>query len=59
MKINNGYILCICLHIDDLISTSNNPALFEDFKRTMVYEFEMTDTGLVSYFLGIKVKASP
>ncbi|GKV07267.1 hypothetical protein SLEP1_g19063 [Rubroshorea leprosula] len=29
--------------------------MIEDFKRSMMHEFEMTDLGLMSYFLGIEV----
>ncbi|KAL0401015.1 UNVERIFIED_CONTAM: Copia protein [Sesamum latifolium] len=30
--------------------------MFDDFKRAMAKEFEMTDIGLMSYYLGIEVK---
>ncbi|XP_042400836.1 secreted RxLR effector protein 161-like [Zingiber officinale] len=30
--------------------------MFEDFKRAMTKEFEMTDIGIMSYYLGIEVK---
>ncbi|XP_048613344.1 uncharacterized mitochondrial protein AtMg00810-like [Brassica napus] len=30
--------------------------MFEDFKMKMTKEFEMTDIGLMSYYLGIEVK---
>lgn len=49
-------ILIVCLHVDDLILTRNNPKMFEEFKRTMTKEFEMMDIGLMSYYLGIEVK---
>jgi len=39
-----------------LIFTCNNPSMFEDFKKAMTQEFEMTDISLMSYYLGIKVK---
>jgi hypothetical protein len=45
-----------CLYVDDLIFTGNNPSMFEDFKKAMTQEFEMTDIGLMSYYLGIEVK---
>jgi len=51
----DGSILFVCLYVDDLIFTSNNPAMFEDFKKSMVQEFEMTDIGLMAYFLGLEV----
>jgi hypothetical protein len=52
----NGNILFICLYVDDLIFTGNNPSMFEDFKKAMTQEFEITDIGLMSYYLGIEVK---
>ncbi|XP_073268730.1 uncharacterized protein [Populus alba] len=51
----DGSILFACLYVDDLIFTGNNPTMFEDFKRSMVQEFEMTDIGLMSHFLGLEV----
>ncbi|GKV17840.1 hypothetical protein SLEP1_g28296 [Rubroshorea leprosula] len=48
-------ILILCLYVDDLIFTSNSTRMIEDFKRFMMHEFEMTDLGLMSYFLGIEV----
>ena len=52
----NGDVLFVCLYVDDLIFTGNNANLFEDFKKTMIREFTMTDIGLMSFYLGIKVK---
>ena len=51
----SGDILIVCLYVDDLIFTGNNPKAFEDFKKEMSLEFEMTDIGLMSYYLGIQV----
>ncbi|KAJ7961274.1 Retrovirus-related Pol polyprotein from transposon TNT 1-94 [Quillaja saponaria] len=52
----NGGVLFVCLYVNDLIFTGNNPIMFEDFKKAMTYEFEMTDMGLMSYYLGFEVK---
>ena len=52
----NGDILFVCLYVDDLIFTGNNPRLFEEFKADMAREFEMTDMGFMSYYLGLEVK---
>jgi len=30
--------------------------MFEEVKKAMIKEFEMIDIGLMSYYLGIKVK---
>jgi hypothetical protein len=42
--------------MNDLIFTGNNPKMFGDFKEAMIKEFEMTDIGLMSYYLGIEIK---
>jgi hypothetical protein len=51
----DGSILFAFLYVDDLIFTDNNPTMFEDFKKNMVQEFEMTDIGLMTHFLGLEV----
>ncbi|OMO69396.1 Integrase, catalytic core [Corchorus capsularis] len=56
IKVSGSGILIVCLYVDDLIFTGNNPKMFEEFKRAMNREFEMTDLGLMSYYLGIEVK---
>ncbi|KAH9751752.1 hypothetical protein KPL71_014419 [Citrus sinensis] len=33
-----------------------DPSLFEEFKRVIIKEFEMTDIGLMAYYLDIEVK---
>ena len=55
-KIKNGDVLIVCLYVDDLIFTGSNPNMFKDFKNEMTMEFEMTDIGLMAYYLGIEVK---
>ena len=52
----NGDILIVCLYVNDLIFTGNHLSLFEDFKKAMTMEFEMTDIGLMAHYLGIEVK---
>jgi hypothetical protein len=52
----NGDTLIVCLYVHGLIFTGNNPKMFEDFKQAMIKEFEMTDIGLISHYLGIKIK---
>ena len=48
-----GQILIVCLYVDDLIFTRN--LSIDMFKSEMMKEFEMTDLGLMRYFLGIEV----
>ncbi|CAM8926681.1 unnamed protein product [Rhodiola kirilowii] len=49
-------MLIICLYVDDLIFTGSSPEMFIEFREAMTRQFEMTDMGLMSYFLGIKVE---
>ncbi|KAE8705324.1 hypothetical protein F3Y22_tig00110429pilonHSYRG00698 [Hibiscus syriacus] len=56
IKIKDGDILIVCLYVDNLIFTGNNPSMFNEFKDMMMKEFEMTYMGLMAYYLGIEVK---
>ena len=48
--------LIICLYVNDLICTENNPKIFGDFKQALIREFEMTNIILMSYYIGIEIK---
>jgi hypothetical protein len=48
--------LIFCLYVDDLIFIGD--LSIDDFKNAMKTEFEMTDLGLMKYFLGIEVDQS-
>lgn len=52
---NDKKILVVCLYVDDLIYISNDKGMLVDFKKSMMKEFDMTDLGLMHYFLGIEV----
>ena len=51
-------ILIISLYVDDLIFTGSDVAMFNKFKESMMIEFDMTDLGMVHYFLGIEIVQS-
>eukprot|EP00253_Pinus_taeda_P007460 PITA_07460 len=51
-------ILIVVLYVDDVIFTGNDDYLIENFKAVMKEEFEMTDMGLLRYFLGTEVEKS-
>ena len=51
----DGDIMIVCLYVDDMIFTGNNPGMFSEFKKVMTTQFEMTDIGQMSYFLGVEV----
>jgi len=55
IKEKDGKILIVVLYVDDVIFTGNDDHLIEKFKSVMKEEFEMTDMGLLRYFLGIEV----
>lgn len=44
----------MCLYVDDLHVIRSNHAEIDEFQRVMMSEFEMTDLGLLSYFLGME-----
>ncbi|KAH9687063.1 hypothetical protein KPL70_014633 [Citrus sinensis] len=50
-----GNILIISLYVDNLIFTGNNENMFEEFKKSMEKEFDMSDLGKMRYFLGVEV----
>nr|GEW86789.1 hypothetical protein [Tanacetum cinerariifolium] len=49
-------VLVPALYVDDLIFTGNNKPMIDQFKESMTQEFQMTDLGLMKYFLGLEVR---
>ncbi|KAD2393870.1 hypothetical protein E3N88_40847 [Mikania micrantha] len=45
----------VCLYVDDIVCTSSCDELIMNFKRSMTSEFEMSDMGLLKFFLGLEV----
>ena len=52
-KKDGGKILIISLYVDDLIFTGNDEGMLIKFKNSMKLEFDMTDLGMMKYFLGV------
>lgn len=48
-------MLIVCIYVDDIIYTGSSKKLTENFKELMMKEFEMSDLGLLHYFLGLEV----
>ena len=48
--------LVVCLYVDDIIYMGSSESLILEFKSCMMKTFEMTDLGLLHYFLGLEVK---
>jgi len=53
---HQGEFLIICLYVDDMLYTGSSAKMLAEFKAAMFNEFEMTDNGLMSYFIRIEVK---
>ena len=49
-----GDLVIICLYVDDLLVTGSNIKDTKNFKKIMEAEFEITDLGRLSYFLGME-----
>lgn len=54
-----GKLLIVSIYVDDLIYTGNDKSLCDEFKNSMMLEFDMSDLGKMRYFLGIEVIQSP
>lgn len=50
--------LLVGVYVDDLIITGTDQASITEFKKQMQELFKMSDLGLLSYYLGIKVTQS-
>ena len=53
IKEKDGKMFIVVLYVDDVIFRGNDAYLIENFNTVMKEEFEMTDMGLLRYFLGI------
>ena len=54
---NDGVII-LCLYVDDLLITGSHDKSVSRFKSELMREFEMTDLGVMNYFLGIEFHKS-
>ncbi|KAJ0532224.1 putative RNA-directed DNA polymerase [Helianthus annuus] len=52
---SKGSVLIVNIYVDDLIYTGDDPKMLQEFKESMMQEFEMSDLGRMRYFLGIEV----
>lgn len=50
--------IMVSIYVDDLIFAGNDELLLEEFKLSMKQEFEMTDLGLMRFFLGVEIRQS-
>lgn len=50
-----GKLLIVSLYVDDLIYTGDDEGMMSDFKASMMQAFDMTDLGMMKFFLVIEV----
>lgn len=55
VKKERGDVLVVSVYVDDLIYTGSSMEMIEEFKKSMMEEFSMTDLGKMKYFLGVEV----
>ena len=56
VKETSDNLIVVSIYVDDLLVTGSNEMLVGDFKFEILKVFEMKDLGLMSYFLGMKMK---
>ena len=60
MKVRDSMsVTFVVLYVDDLLITGNDLSMISDLKKDLQINFEMTDLGLLHYFLGIEVWQTP
>lgn len=42
-------------YVDDLVFIGNNTKIIEEFKNDMVNKYEISDMGMLKYFIGIEI----
>ncbi|GJS34947.1 retrovirus-related pol polyprotein from transposon TNT 1-94, partial [Tanacetum coccineum] len=52
-------LLLVQIYVDDIISTSTNTALCNEFSNQMTTKFKMSMMGQMSFFLGLQISQSP
>ncbi|GJS62157.1 uncharacterized mitochondrial protein-like protein [Tanacetum coccineum] len=54
-KVPNGELIIVAVYGDDLFVTGASLDLINEFKRRMVFQFEMLDIVKLTYYIGIEV----
>ena len=56
IKIDNDKLLILVVYVDDIIFSSNEEAMSQNFALVIQKEFEMSLLGELTYFLGLQVQ---
>nr|GEZ49955.1 retrovirus-related Pol polyprotein from transposon TNT 1-94 [Tanacetum cinerariifolium] len=59
LKKDSRHIILVQVYVDDIIFGSTNKAWCDEFEVLMKGEFEMSDMGELTFFLGLQVKQFP
>nr|GFC43206.1 uncharacterized mitochondrial protein AtMg00810-like [Tanacetum cinerariifolium] len=59
LKKDSRHIILVHVYVDDIIFGSTNKAWCDEFEVLMKDEFEMSDMGKLTFFLGLQVKQLP
>lgn len=54
-KQENEHLLLVAVYVDDLLVRGSSLSMILDFKNGMESKFEMSDIGMLTYYLGIEV----
>ena len=54
-KEEKNHLLLVVVYVDDLLIMGSKQSMIHEFKREMSSNFEMSDLGLLTYYLGIEV----
>ncbi|GJR50148.1 uncharacterized mitochondrial protein-like protein [Tanacetum coccineum] len=54
-KVPNGEFIIVAVNVDDLFVTGTSLDLINEFKERVASQFEMSDLGELTYYLGIEV----
>ncbi|XP_013678911.1 uncharacterized mitochondrial protein AtMg00810-like [Brassica napus] len=54
-KTVDEHLLVVAVYVDDLFVTGSNKGVIIEFKQRMASKFDMSDLGLLTYYLGIEV----
>ncbi|KAK8954179.1 hypothetical protein KSP39_PZI002872 [Platanthera zijinensis] len=58
-RFDTNHFLILCLYVDDLIFIGSTSEIVKEFKQVMMSEFEMSDLGLMKFFLGFQINQNP
>jgi hypothetical protein len=59
IKMQSNYVVLLAVFVDDILVSCSSKGVMDDVKIQFTERFEMTDFGLVTEFLGVRVMQTP